>query len=172
MSRVFFRKFTNKKLLLSSGRFLRHPFQIRRDRVTLKKLEPVQWGKQDRHSWRRIPSTKWINRSLEVKQKIVTAKFRVIQFGQKFGGGKHGCTARQFRVKAREPWFALTNLSTSLGFLQAPQLFHRLSLSMCSISSLAIRHSLEKDRGFHILRSRHARETKKVQAIFSFPETR
>lgn len=50
----------------------------------------------------RIPSTKWINRSLEVKQKIVTAKFRVIQFGRKFGDGKHGCTAQQFRAKARE----------------------------------------------------------------------
>jgi len=30
----------------------------------------------------------------------------------------------------------------------------------------------EKGQGFYTLRSRHARETKKVQAIFSFPETR
>lgn len=44
--------------------------------------------------------------------------------------------------------FALTNLSTSLGFLQAPrQLFHRLSLSTCNVSAPLIRRTLEKDMG-------------------------
>lgn len=176
MSIIFSRKCMNKKLPLGSGTdpTTVRSLQICRDRVTLKKREPVQWG-EARSPCPTAMKTRGfrarIKRSLEVKQKIVTAKFRVIQFGRKFGGGKHGCVARQF---PRESEGCSNESIDKFGDFYEPRgsSFTGCHFPRAAYPPFRSAARWKRTEGFSYPPiPPHSAEVRKEQAIFSFPET-